>query len=44
MSCGVNPNDRGDHSKGKHGPQMDLIFRAPPKKDTDADPDERPPV
>ncbi|MCX5747888.1 MAG: transglycosylase domain-containing protein [Proteobacteria bacterium] len=48
---GVNPNDRGDHSKGRHGPQMDLIFRAPPKKDaddgtgsgSDAPPDDKPP-
>ena len=30
---GVNKNDRGDHSKGTKGPQMSLIFRAPPKKD-----------
>jgi hypothetical protein len=29
---GVRANDRGDHSKGTHGPQMDLIFR-PPKRD-----------
>ncbi len=33
---GQNPGDRGEHSKGVHGPQMDLIFR-PPKKKTDAD-------
>ena len=38
---GVKPNDRGDHSKGEKGPQMDLIFRAPKK---DKEPDERPPV
>ena len=25
---GVKPNDRGDHSKGEKGPQMDLICRA----------------
>ncbi len=24
---GLNSKDRGDHSKGTHGPQMDLIFR-----------------
>ena len=29
---GVKPDDRGDHTKGVHGPQMDLIFRAPAKK------------
>ncbi|HEY4240882.1 MAG TPA: transglycosylase domain-containing protein [Kofleriaceae bacterium] len=40
---GQKPDDRGDHTKGKHGPQMDLIFRPPPKKD-DASTDPRPPV
>jgi penicillin-binding protein 1A len=39
---GQDPNDRGDHSKGKHGPQMDLIFRPPPKKSGDNG--DRPPV
>ena len=39
---GIKPDDRGDHSKGTHGPQMDLIFRPPPKKNADAD--NRPPV
>ena len=39
---GQNPNDRGDHTKGEHGPQMELIFRPPKKKDTDAE--NRPPV
>lgn len=39
---GQKPDDRGDHSKGQHGPQMDLIFRPPPKKDADAD--SHPPV
>jgi len=29
---GVKPEDRGDHKQGVHGPQMDLIFRAPAKK------------
>jgi len=29
---GVKPNDRGDHSKGERGGQMDLIFR-PSKKE-----------
>lgn len=24
---GVNPKDRGDHSRGRRGPQMDLIYR-----------------
>ena len=28
---GVNPRDRGDHSKGRRGPQMDLIYRHPEK-------------
>lgn len=28
---GVNPKDRGDHSKGEKVPQMDLIFRYPKK-------------
>ena len=40
---GVKADDRGDHSKGVHGPQMDLIFRPPPKKTTD-DAANRPPV
>jgi penicillin-binding protein 1A len=40
---GTRPDDRGDHSKGVHGPQMDLIFRPPPKK-TVADSEVRPPV
>ena len=39
---GVKPNDRGDHSKGTKGPQMDLIFRAS-KKDATPE-DDRPPV
>jgi penicillin-binding protein 1A len=39
---GVKADDRGDHTKGVHGPQMELIFRPPPKKGGD-DP-ERPPV
>jgi penicillin-binding protein 1A len=38
---GVKPDDRGDHSKGVHGPQMDLIWKPPPKKNAD---DTRPPV
>ena len=38
---GVRSEDRGDHSKGVHGPQMELIFRPPPKK---TDSDDRPPV
>ena len=33
---GVNKDDRGDHSKGQHGPQMELIFR-PAKKKSDTD-------
>jgi penicillin-binding protein 1A len=40
---GVKANDRGEHSKGEKGPQMDLIYR-PPKKDLDAGADDRPPV
>jgi penicillin-binding protein 1A len=40
---GENASDRGDHSKGKKADApMDLIFRAPKKKD--ADTDNRPPV
>jgi penicillin-binding protein 1A len=39
---GLKADDRGDHSKGTHGPQMDLIFRPPPKKTADSD--NRPPV
>ncbi|MGE0867495.1 MAG: penicillin-binding protein 1A [Kofleriaceae bacterium] len=39
---GINPNDRGEHSKGEHGEPMDLIFR-PAKRDK-SDTDERPPV
>jgi penicillin-binding protein 1A len=39
---GIKPDDRGDHSKGTHGPQMDLIFRPPPKKNAEAN--NRPPV
>ena len=41
--AGMNPKDRGDHSKGVHGPQMDLIFRST-KKPENADDDPRPPV
>ncbi len=40
---GVKPNDRGDHSKGEKGPQMDLIFR-PAKKELEKGADDRPPV
>ena len=40
---GQRPDDRGDHSKGTHGPQMDLIFRPPPKKGGE-NTDEHPPV
>lgn len=40
---GQKPDDRGDHSKGTHGPQMDLIFRPPPKKGGEGN-DEHPPV
>jgi hypothetical protein len=40
---GQNPGDRGEHSKGKKADQpMDLIWRAPKKKDSGAD--NRPPV
>jgi penicillin-binding protein 1A len=38
VPAGVNPKDRGDHSKGTKGPQMDLIWRAAPKKDDAAGP------
>ncbi|HET7499743.1 MAG TPA: penicillin-binding transpeptidase domain-containing protein, partial [Kofleriaceae bacterium] len=41
---GVKPDDRGDHSKGVHGPQMELIFRPPPKKNAENAGDSRPPV
>jgi penicillin-binding protein 1A len=43
---GVRPDDRGDHSKGVHGPQMELIFRppSPPKKTGTGDDSKRPPV
>jgi hypothetical protein len=40
---GVNPKDRGDHSKGEKGPQMDLIFR-PSKQELSKDADNLPPV
>jgi penicillin-binding protein 1A len=40
---GVKRDDRGEHSKGETGPQMDLIYR-PPKKDLDVGADDRPPV
>lgn len=40
---GVRPDDRGDHSKGVHGPQMELIFRPPSPKKT-GDDSTRPPV
>lgn len=39
---GVKPNDRGDHSKGTKGPQMNLIFRA--TKREKGPEDEKPPV
>ena len=40
---GENPNDRGDHSKGKKADEpMELIFKPPKKKDDNAD--NRPPV
>ena len=32
---GIKPEDRSGHAKGAHGPQMDLIFRAPVKKPLD---------
>jgi penicillin-binding protein 1A len=41
---GLRADDRGDHSKGVRGPQMDLIFRPPPKKNVAAEGDVRPPV
>ncbi len=39
---GVRKEDRGDHSKGTRGPQMDLIYKGPTTKS--APPDDRPPV
>ena len=41
---GQSKEDRGDHSKGVHGPQMDLIVRPPPKKDGSDAKIEHPPV
>jgi membrane carboxypeptidase/penicillin-binding protein len=43
MPPGLKPNDRGDHSKGEKGPQMDLIFR-PTKQELDKGADDRPPI
>lgn len=40
VPTGVSAKDRGDHSKGEHGPHMDLIFRSHTKPG-DAD---KPPV
>ena len=37
LPAGQNPNDRGDHSKGVHGPQMDLVYHHPEKPPDDAD-------
>jgi penicillin-binding protein 1A len=42
LPSGVKSDDRGDHSKGVHGPQMDLIWKAPAKKS--GDDTTRPPV
>ncbi|HEY5925873.1 MAG TPA: transglycosylase domain-containing protein [Kofleriaceae bacterium] len=41
--AGVKPGDRGDHSKGERGPQMDLIFK-PSKKELEPGAYDRPPV
>jgi len=41
--AGAKPNDRGDHTKGDHGPQMDLIWHSP-KQELDKDAENRPPV
>lgn len=35
---GVAPRDRGDHAKGEHGPQMDLIYRSIKKPEDDKPP------
>lgn len=40
---GVNPKDRGEHSKGERGDQMPLIFR-PAKQELDKGAEDRPPV
>jgi len=40
---GMKESDRGDHSKGDHGPRMDLIFR-PTKQELSKDADNRPPI
>jgi penicillin-binding protein 1A len=39
---GISPNDRGEHSKGKKGEPMDLIYRS--SKRDKAPEDDRPPV
>ncbi len=41
---GVNPKDRGDHSKGTHGPQMDLYYRHPKRPPAEGDEVPPPPV
>ena len=41
--AGVKANDRGDHSKGEHGPQMSLQFR-PSKQELSKDAENRPPI
>ena len=40
---GVKPDDRGDHSKGEKGPQMELVYK-PAKKEGKKTDEERPPI
>jgi penicillin-binding protein 1A len=40
---GVKESDRGDHSKGEHGPRMNLIFK-PSKQELSKDAENRPPI
>ncbi len=35
VPAGVNPNDRGSHTKGRRGSQMDLIYRKPERNHDD---------
>jgi penicillin-binding protein 1A len=43
VPAGVSPKDRGDHSKGEKGPQMDLIFK-PGKQEIEPGAEDRPPI
>ena len=37
---GVTPKDRGEHKRGEHGPQMDLVYRHAEKPPEDGAPTE----